>query len=285
MADNDFNAYNLNQNSGCFKEAVCIDAFRVYDSCADKDCLEDLRVYFTESGQRVISTACNVRIRDIDVITVYLDLEPVPFNKGFYSVDMTFFFEVKLDVFLAPAAVPVSICGLSIFNKKVILYGSEGNVKIFSSDFALDEADKQNTSVRNLPKATVQVAEPIGLSAKICEVSKCCKDCCREPECRIPECICRRFGGDFETDLSSGSSSNKAVYITMGIFTIVQIERNVQMMIPAYDFCIPNKECVTTSDNPCELFNKLDFPTDEFFPPRATDNQRDDHGCGCGCND
>lgn len=28
----------------CFKEAVCIDAMRVYDSCSDKDCLEDLRV-------------------------------------------------------------------------------------------------------------------------------------------------------------------------------------------------------------------------------------------------
>ncbi len=281
MADNDFNTYNLNQNNGCFKEAVCIDACRVYDSCADKDCLEDLRVYFTESGQRVISTACNVRIRDIDVMTVYLDLEPVPFNKGFYSVDMTFFFEVKLDVFLAPAAVPVPVCGLSIFNKKVILYGSEGNVKIFSSDLALDEADQQNASVRNLPKATVQIAEPIGLSARICEVNKCSRECCREPECRIPESICRRFGGDFETDLTSGSSSGKVVYITMGIFTIVQIERNVQMMIPAYDFCIPSKECVTTSDNPCELFNKLDFPTDEFFPPRATDITKDDHGCGC----
>ena len=34
--------------NGCFKEAVCIDAGRIYDSCGDKDCLEDLRVYFTE---------------------------------------------------------------------------------------------------------------------------------------------------------------------------------------------------------------------------------------------
>ena len=25
----------------CFKEAVCIDAMRVYDSCSDKDCLEE----------------------------------------------------------------------------------------------------------------------------------------------------------------------------------------------------------------------------------------------------
>ena len=35
-------------------------------------------------------------------------LEPVPFHKGFYSVDMTFFFEVTLDVFQTPAAPPVT---------------------------------------------------------------------------------------------------------------------------------------------------------------------------------
>ena len=42
--------------SGCstnrdFKEAVCIDVGRVFDSCCDRDCLEDLRVYFSEDGQ------------------------------------------------------------------------------------------------------------------------------------------------------------------------------------------------------------------------------------------
>ena len=47
-------------------------------------------------------------------------------------------------------------------------------------------------------------------------------------------------------------------------------------LIPAFDFCIPDKECVTSGDNPCELFRKIDFPTDEFFPPKASD-------CGCGC--
>ena len=31
---------------GNFKEAVCIDAYRVYDSCGDKDCLEDFARLF-----------------------------------------------------------------------------------------------------------------------------------------------------------------------------------------------------------------------------------------------
>lgn len=112
-------------------------------------------------------------------MTVYIDLEPVPFHKGFYSVDMTFFFDVELDVFMAPAAMPVNVKGLSIFNKKVILYGSEGNVKIFSSDFKLDDPDIPNAPVKNLPKASVQVAKPIGLSAKLCTRREPCIPCCR----------------------------------------------------------------------------------------------------------
>lgn len=271
MADSVFNDNcQDNLDTGCFKEAVCIDAYRVYDSCADKDCLEDLRVYFTEEGQRIIDQACNVRMRDVDVCAVYIDLEPVAFHRGFYSVDMTFFFDVTLDVFTSPASMCVKVEGLSIFNKKVVLYGSEGNVKVYSSDYSFEDLDNQNIPVKNLPKATVQVAEPIGLSARLCEVKNHCK-----PECRIPNCICQKYGGEFVCD-----SGCKTVYATIGLFTIVRIERNVQMLVPSYDFCIPEKECVTTSDNPCELFSKIDFPTNEFFPPNVTD--LDNPSCGCG---
>lgn len=271
MSDTLFNAGPEDTSSNCFKEAVCIDAFRVYDSCADKDCLEDLRVYFTEPNQQRIDMASNARMKNVDILTVYLDLEPIPFQKGFYTVNMTFFFEVSVEVFLSPAAMPITLCGLAIFDKKVVLYGSEGNVKIFSSDLACDEFDNQNAPVKNLPRATCQVAEPIGLSARLCEYK-----CCREPSCRIPDCICQRYGGEFYVKPCS-----KIVYATIGLFTIVQIERNVQMLIPAYDFCIPQKECVTTSDNPCELFSKIDFPTDEFFPPKVTDISSGTSSCGC----
>lgn len=279
MADTIFGSSNqalsnaaANVNSGCFREAVCIDAYRVYDSCADKDCLENLRVHFTEAGQHIVDQACMVRIKNADVITVYVNLEPVQFNRGFYSVDMTFFFEINLDVFLAPAACPVNVCGLCVFNKKVILFGSEGNVKIFDSGACQDAVETMNDFSKNLPKATVQVAEPIGLDAKIC----CDRPENCEPTCPIPECICRRYGGEFILP-----RNGNAVYVTLGIFTIVQIERNVQMLIPTYEFCIPEKECITTTDNPCELFSRLEFPTDEFFPPRVTDLRQETGNCGC----
>lgn len=138
---------------------------------------------------------------------------------------------------------------------------------MFTSDGSTEDID--NTGCKVLPKATVQVAQPIALSARICEGGH---HCC-EPCCRIPECICNRYGGEFET-----SPCDRVIYATIGLFIIVQIVRNVQMLIPAYDFCVPEKECETSSDNPCELFRRIEFPTDEFFPPKAGD-------CGCGYND
>ena len=273
MDENNCEAMDM-QNNSCFKEAVCIDAMRFYDSCSSKDCLEDLRFYFTPDKHELIEQASNVRMRNVSVLMVYLNLEPVPFNKGFYSVDMTYFFDVCLDVFSAPASCPVPVNGISIFNKKVILYGSDGNVKLFTSDCSFDELDP-SANGKNLPKATCQVAEPIGLSARICDGRPNGCDC----YCQIPDCICQRYGGEFET------CGCRAVYATIGIFTIVQIVRNVQMLIPAYDFCIPEKECVTTSDNPCEMFRRIEFPTNEFFPPKVGDCGCDDHCRKPCCND
>lgn len=254
------------RDKSCFKEAVCIDAMRVYDSCGDKDCLEDLRVYFPKDRQCLVDDASSVRIKSVDVINVFLNLEPVPFHKGFYSVDMTFFFDVCVDVFCSLTNYPISIDGISVFNKKVVLYGSEGNVKLFNSDMGADQTLPSDYR-KTLPKAVVQVAEPIALSAKLCHHLPNCDACCT-----IPDCICERFGGELERGVMK-----KHVYATIGIFTIVQIQRNVQMLIPAYDFCIPEKECVTSGDTPCELFSRIEFPTDEFFPPKSGD-------LSCGCD-
>ncbi len=270
----DYNSYSEQEtmstsNDNCDSRSVCIDALRVYDSCSDKDCLRDIKVYFTEQNQNIIDCAVSVRIKEADVISVLTDLEPVPFHKGFYSVDMTYFFSVSLDVFTAPGSNPTAVDGLAIFNKKVILYGSEGSVKIFTSEFSVDNLDIQTAVGRNLPKATVQVAKPIALSAKICDCVSACN-----PPCRIPDKMCQCFGGEFTT------SASRCVYVTLGVFSIVQIERNVQIMVPSYDFCIPEKECRTSSDNPCEVFSHLDFPTNEFFPPNVNELGTDTNfGC------
>lgn len=257
-------------NRSC-SEPVCIDARRVYDSCGDKDCLSDMPVFFTAEGQELIDAAVNVRLRDADVLNVMIDIEPVPFHRGFYSIDMTYFFCVTLDVFTSPCTTPSCVKGLCISDKKVILYGSDGNVRIFSSDMTTDEYDSQNMPARSLPTANVQVAQPIPLAAVLKEK----RPCHRLPR-KIPAPIIGKLGGDI-TD-----NGEKTVLATLGVFSIVQLLRNVQMLIPAYDFCVPEKRCVGSTDSPCEMFSRLDFPTDEFFPPDVTESNSGESG-GCGC--
>lgn len=257
-----------------FKEAVCIDAGRVYDSCCDRDCLEDLRCYFSSEAQALVNTASSVRVRSAEVVKVYVDVEPVNFNRGYYSCDLTFFFVMDFDLFGAPHSRPECVKGVAVFNKKVILYGSEGNVKIFSNETSLeDEIDRPGRATTNMPKCVVQCIDPIALSARIGEVRDC-YECC----CCIPKCVCDCLGGSVTTD---GSSGTPAVYVTIGLFSIVQLIRNVQMLIPVYDFCIPEKQCDDSSDHPCDIFKRIQFPTDDFFPPRTLQN---DDGCGCGCS-
>ena len=276
----------MSENKNCnvpskIKEAVCIDTNRVYDSCADKDCLEDLRVYFTDSAQCVVDRATNVRCRGAEVLNAFIEVERVPFNRGFYSVDITYYFKVCLDVFCGHTSAPTMIEGLATFSKKCILYGSEGNVKVFSSEFACGDIDQQLDMVSTNPRAKVQTVDPICLDAKLRKVHECCHiDPCCKPS-RIPKCVCRCFDGDFD---SYEKDAEKAVTVTLGIFTIVQLERDVQMLIPAYDFCIPSKECNCDTENPCDAFRKIQFPIDEFFPPKEG-CLKDSYRPTCACGD
>lgn len=268
---------NGNHGSDEFKEAVCIDAGRVYDSCCDRDCLEDLRVFLCPEAQSLVERAISVRIRSAEVLNVSIDVEPVNFNRGFYSCDLTFFFLVKLEVFVSPHSCPVEIKGIALFNKKVILFGSDGNVRVFSNATTLeDESDPQLYKTTNMPKCVVQAVDPIALSARLGEIRDC-----YENVGRIPSAIAQYVGGPVVTDLPGGSP---AVYVTLGLFTIVQLIRNVQMLVPVYDFCIPEKQCDDTADQPCDVFRRIKFPTDEFFPPRPCD-LNDDFGCGCRGDD
>ncbi len=265
-----------NQN---IREAICIDTARVYDSCADKDCLADLRVYFTDTVQSAIDSAINIRCRGTEVINVFTDVESVPFNRGYYSVDITFFFAVTLDVFTSGSSQPITVTGLSVFSKKCILYGAEGSVKVFSSE--ADINDSILPSVSTNPRAKVQVATPLCLDARICRPCDCCNNI-QDAGSSIPRSVARAFPGSF-----GPQSNQRAVRVTIGLFSIIQLERDVQMLIPAYDFCMPTKECSCDTEDPCDSFRKIRFPVSEFFPPDSPDTANEprngfDPPCCCG---
>ena len=109
---------NVINGAAGFKEAVCIDAGRVYDSCSDKDCLSDLEVYFTATEQAKIDRALTVKAKSVEVLNVCLEVEPIPFNRGFYSVDMTFYFLVNLSAYYTPVSTADTVSGVAFFSKK-----------------------------------------------------------------------------------------------------------------------------------------------------------------------
>lgn len=271
-------AEKIYRDGGC-KEAVCVDAGRVYDSCCDKDCIENMRLFFTEREQMLVDHATGIRAKKAEVITTYIDVEALPFNRGYYSCDLTFFFDVEIEVYGGHGCPCTVIHGVGVFRKKVILYGSEGHVRVFHSEYIPDANDRQEMPTRNMPRCCVQVAEPVVLDGKLVECCDRCRYDCGDCGC-IPANLCSRYGGNF---VDCGDS--KLVVVTLGIFSIVQLIRNVQMLMPVYDYCMPNKECTPTSENPCDLFHKMCFPVNEFFPP-ATEGDGGSglsHSAGCGC--
>ena len=173
-----------------FKEAVCIHTDKVYDSCRDKDCLENLRVYVTSANQEIIDNAINIKCTKAEIIWVFSDIEPVPFNRGYYSIDLRYFFKITLAVFTGVGR-PVMIEGLSTFDKKVILFGSEGNAKVFASKYKEDAFDAQTWKKTNMPHAVVEVVDPIVLGSKLIDVHE--KPCMCEEDfdiARIQESFC-----------------------------------------------------------------------------------------------
>lgn len=250
-------------------EAVCIDTKRIFDSCVSKDCLEDLRVTFFSKSQRLIDEAVTVKTRDCRIEEVSIDVEEVPFNRGFYSVDITFYFKLCFDTYAAPCTTPQVAIGFAQFNKKCILYGSDGDVKVFVSNPCSEELDCPVAPQYSNPVAKVQAVDPVILSTDICEACDCCVSVCSS----FPQSILKSV----EDSLPSCGAS-KAILVTLGLFSIVQMERDTQILIPAYDYCVPERECNCNTSNPCETFQNIDFPVDEFFPVDR------DSGCCSPCD-
>jgi len=236
-----------------------------------------------EKAQWLIDKAINVKCRRAEVLDVFTDVEAVPFKRGFYTVDVKFFIKVTLDFFVPNNTSCIKIItmpGLVVFDKKVILFGSEGNIKIFKSQFVEHEVDRLKGSAlqqSNLPIAKVEVAEPIALNARIADLHdkrfddsyeivlpKHVTDSLEDVDAEVEELAMR--AGDRHCP------TNRVVLASVGLFSIIKLTRLVQLLIPAFDFCVPNKKCVASTDeNPCEIFDTIEFPVDEFFPPQKFD--------------
>lgn len=281
------------QNLNCVQEAVCIHTKKIYDSCRDKDCITDLRVFPTVSAQTIIETATSLRGKSAELIFVDVNVDRTPFTRGCYTVEIGYYYKITAETYTCGTR-GAEAEGLAIFSKKVILYGNESGAKIFST---------YGTSPGSaLPEAVVEAVDPVLLNLRVAD------QCCPRPP--YPPCTCGRPEGEpsgcqvdacalqdlpaavleaFVEPLIFADTCDRRMLVSLGQFSIVRLERDAQLMIPVYDVCMPTKDCVSTSPTlgPCDLFQQIAFPMESFFPAPVENactaqTGTAEHGA-CGC--
>ncbi|MBR7165231.1 MAG: hypothetical protein IKD18_03035 [Clostridia bacterium] len=248
--------------------ACCIDTYRIYDSCRNQECLEDMTVLVTDEGQKILDVASAIRVKSVKILWTRIHTEEMPFHKGYFQINARYFFHVILDC-CTGLGTGQDVAGLCVYDKSVLLYGGEGSVAVFKSDVESDtfcpvtlSAIHQTT---NHPRAVVEVAEPVALRLNVLcyerDQSFGIKLC---DAAQIPEMVTQSFQGSFRDPLPG----NKVCYLSLGIFSLIRIERPAQLVIPACDCCIPSGtgEYDLPHADPCSLFRSMDFPVGEFYP-------------------
>ena len=242
------------------REAVCIHTKKVTDACRDKDCIEDLRVYLTRESQSILDRCASARARCVELLHVDITTECVPYNNGYYTLDITFYYRVVADVTVGTTR-PTTAYGLAIFSKQALLFGGDGSAKIFTNKMC----SCKGSQTCNAPQAVVEVVDPMVLASNAVDSCNCCCSC-EVPD--IPECVLAWF--DDELVLSGEC---RRLLVTIGQFSIIRLERDTQLLIPAFDYCIPTKVCsenngVGGAESPCDIFGRIEFPVDAFFPSK-----------------
>ena len=241
--------------SESMREAVCVHTRKIFDSCRDKDCMEDLRLYPGTGSQAAVAGAIGVRARSAELLYAAVNVEEVAFNRGYFTVDVRFFYRIRGEAYTLGSGTE-NVSGLCVFDKRVLLFGSEGSAKVFTSQAqpALERTE--------LPTAVVEAVDPIVLNIRLAELSEDLSPGEQELG-EIPAFIAEAFPEGI-----SLSRSPRRIYVTLGQFSMIRLERDTQLLMPVYDYCMPEKECTAgTEDDPCALFRRISFPVDEFFPP------------------
>lgn len=275
MADNRFPCGGPDKGPSR-SEMVCIETNRILDSCRDRDCFEDVKVLLTEFGNDIIEHTTNIRAKNACISWTYIGIDPVKFNRGFYSVTIKFYVKITFEACLCGGR-SQEFDGIAVLEKHVILYGSESNVSIFKSN--PDASDycavpEPCCASKNVPIAVVEVVDPIILNSKVHEAEEPCCCCCDD----VPERVSSHVNG------SLCDSHGRYLTVSVGIFSVVRIVRPAQYLINATEYCVPDKECISREDdNPCAIFRAMAFPNAEFCPPPMMPPPHHDHGGKCGC--
>ena len=140
------------------QEALAIHTRKITDSCRDKDCIEDLRVYLTRGSQALLDAATGAKVRCAELLHAYIDVEPVAFDRNHYCIDVTFYYRILADAVIGTGR-PAALYGLAVFSKRAVLCGEDSRARIFTSNTRLYESDGISLRSSNHPTAVVEVTD------------------------------------------------------------------------------------------------------------------------------
>lgn len=230
----------------------------------------------------ILDQATNVKARSAELLYVSIDVEPTQFNTGHFTVDITYYYRILIDATVSGTR-PYTLCGLAVFSKRVMLCGGESSAKIFTSNTVIGGADTNQMMHCSNPEAVVEVVEPMVLASRVVDVCNC--NCsCDNIALNLPAAIRNCFDGELVVN-----GECRRLYVTIGQFSIIRMERDTQLRIPNLGYCIPNKNCSgvggSSDQTPCEVFDGIQFPVTAFFPPCGEGECGSVGGasCGCGC--
>ncbi len=274
--------------AGCKPEprCVCVETNRILDSCRDRDCYENVRVFLTDLGEDIIEHTSQVRVKSAAIAWTYIGIDPVQFNRGFYTVHIRFYIKLILEGCLCPGRAQ-EFDGIAVLEKQVVLFGGDSGVCIFrsgvdSTGFCAEPEPCYKE--RSLPTAVIEAVEPIVLGVKVlepvCPEPVCCCCCACDVPPSITACLSAPLCGACEGGYDK--ETGRKLVVSLGIFSLVRLVRPAQYLIHATDFIIPDKECVSAKpDDPCELFRSMAFPIAEFTPATLPPPLADHSKCGC----
>ena len=148
--------FPLRCDPGDLKQAMSIHTRKITDSCRDKDCIEDLRVYLTKGSQTLLDSAAGAKVRCAELLYTYIDVEPVAFDRNHYCIDVTFYYRILADATIGVAR-PAALYGLAVFTKRAVLCGEDSRAHIYRSDTRICGPDGLTTYHANRPTAVVEV--------------------------------------------------------------------------------------------------------------------------------
>ena len=106
----------------------------------------------------------------------------------------------------------------------------------------------------------MEVLDPMVLGSRVCggQGSEGCT-------LSIPGQVQAMFGEELVL-----SGDKQRLFVTLGQFSIIRLERPAQLIVPVLDYAIPTKECCDSAggcaEDPCELFSRIPFPASQFAP-------------------